>query len=159
MNVKISSQKNILFVNFACNSDLVTKELVAWSINDNFLLQNYVAESANYASNAFFRKKGEIMLVVTNYAKNYVSTIDKGLKWTESIKNSSTAETLIWEYIGGRLIWVMTKLWLKSTNWSGEKTWAYNFTNFPLFVAKERKRKLPKVKTWKILKYTRLPSW
>ena len=84
-----------MFVNFACNSDLVTKELVAWSINDNFLLQNYVAESANYASNAFFRKKGEIMLVVTNYAKNYASTIDKGLKWTESIKNSSTAETLI----------------------------------------------------------------
>ena len=35
------------------------------------------------------------MLVVTNYAKNYASTIDKGLKWTESIKNSSTAETLI----------------------------------------------------------------
>lgn len=89
------AKNNILFVNFACNSDLVTKELVAWSINDNFLLQNYVAESANYVSNAFFRKKGEIMLVVTNYTKNYASTIDKGLKWTESIKNSTTAETLI----------------------------------------------------------------
>lgn len=89
------AKNNILFVNFACNSDLVTKELVAWSINDNFLLQNYVAESANYVGNAFFRKKGEIMLVVTNYTKNYASTIDKGLKWTESIKNSTTAETLI----------------------------------------------------------------
>ena len=64
MNVKISSQKNILFVNFACNSDLVTKELVAWSINDNFLLQNYVAESANYASNAFFPEKRR------NYARS-----------------------------------------------------------------------------------------
>ena len=72
----------------------MTKELVAWSINDNFLLQNYVAESANYGSNAFFRKKGEIILVVTNYAKSYARTIDNGLKWTESIKSLTTAETL-----------------------------------------------------------------
>ena len=101
MNVKISWQKKIiLFVNFACNSDLVTKELVAWSINDNFLLQNYVAGSANYANNAFFvGKKGEIMLLVTTYAKNYASTIDKGLKWTESIKNSTTRQKLSFENI------------------------------------------------------------
>ena len=36
-------------------------------------------------------------------------------------KLNNTAETLIWEYIDGRLIWLMTKLWLKSTNWSGKK--------------------------------------
>ena len=30
------------------------------------------------------------MLLVTTYAHNYASTIDKGLKWTESIKNSTS---------------------------------------------------------------------
>ena len=36
-------------------------------------------------------------------------------------KLNNTSETLIWEYIDGRLMWLMTKLWLKSTNWSGKK--------------------------------------
>ena len=39
------------------------------------------------------------MLLVTNYAKNYASTIDKGLKWTESIKNSTTRQKLSFENI------------------------------------------------------------
>ena len=45
-----------------------------------------LAKSANYDIDAFFlkqkenkKKKMKIMLVMTNYSKNYVSTIDKGL--------------------------------------------------------------------------------
>lgn len=40
MSVTIRRQKLILLLKFACNTDLGPKKLVAWSINDNFVLQN-----------------------------------------------------------------------------------------------------------------------
>ena len=48
------------------------KKLVAWSINDNFLLQNYAKMLLVF----FFSEIHEIVLVMTNYAKHYASTID-----------------------------------------------------------------------------------
>ena len=41
--------------------------------------QKCKTKSVKYDSNAFFGQQMKIMLVMTNYAKNYSRTIDKGL--------------------------------------------------------------------------------
>ena len=67
MNVTINRQKKWSSY-FACNTDLRPKQLAAWSINKwQFLC-------INYTSRAFFGKSMKIMLVLTNYVKNYAST-------------------------------------------------------------------------------------
>ena len=53
-------------------------------INEWHFSATKLGKSANYDSDFFFLKKKEekkmkIMLVMTNYAKNYASTVDKGL--------------------------------------------------------------------------------
>ena len=69
MNVVISRERLILFLKFACNTDLGCKKKLT-------ILCCKPAKSTNYASSAFFRKiKVKIILVMTNYAKNYASTI------------------------------------------------------------------------------------
>ena len=40
MNAVIADKKLILLLKFACSTDHGPKKFVAWSINDNFVLQN-----------------------------------------------------------------------------------------------------------------------
>ena len=51
----------------------------------------YCKTSANYASNVFFWKNIKIMLVMTNYAKNYASTIYQRLRCNVHILITTTA--------------------------------------------------------------------
>ena len=67
----------ILILKFARNTYLGSQKKIGWMINKWHLC---CKTSANYASNVFFWKNIKIMLVMTNYAKNYGSTIYQSLR-------------------------------------------------------------------------------
>ena len=65
----------ISLVKFACNTDLGPKTLVACSINDNFCTAKFYQKVQIMVAVLFLRRVDEIMLVVTNCAKNYASPL------------------------------------------------------------------------------------
>ena len=74
MNATISRQPLILFLKVACNTvTYLRSKKIGWMINKWQFCAAKLAESVNYASSAFSEIL-EIMLVMTNYAKNYAST-------------------------------------------------------------------------------------
>ena len=79
MNVAISKQKN-RFCNLNFPVTLISGQKIGCTINKwHWFWAAKLAKSANFASSAFFRKSMKSMLVMTNYAKNYASTIYQSL--------------------------------------------------------------------------------
>ena len=75
INATISSQKNwFCYLNLPVTLYLGSKK-VGYMINKWQFCATKLARKANYASGAFFGKYMKILLVKTNYAKNYASTI------------------------------------------------------------------------------------
>ena len=69
----------ISLLKFACNTDLGPKTLVACSINENFCTAKFYQRVQIMVAVLFLRRIDEIMLVVTNCAKNYASPIYQSL--------------------------------------------------------------------------------